>query len=164
MPGKHGCTGTTRKDTPCSAHPLKGRDVCISHASREVQESLGFGGSQPGAGRPPTPRAVDVLRERLEKNIDVVLEPLFDGLFANKGMTISLKGGGMEVVETPDHSTRIAAVRELLDRAYGKPKQATEITGADGGPVQVGSVDLSTLDADELIQLRELLSRAGPVA
>jgi hypothetical protein len=30
---------------------------------------------------------------------------------------------------------RIAAAKEILDRAYGKAKQAIEATGPDGGPV-----------------------------
>lgn len=29
------------------------------------------------------------------------------------------------------------AVKELADRLDGKPKQQTEITGADGGPIQL---------------------------
>jgi hypothetical protein len=37
---------------------------------------------------------------------------------------------------TPD-STRLSAIGMLLDRAYGKPKQALEHSGEDGGPIQV---------------------------
>lgn len=32
-------------------------------------------------------------------------------------------------------TARIAAARELLDRGYGKPRQAIEHTGNDGGPI-----------------------------
>ena len=28
----------------------------------------------------------------------------------------------------PDHPTRIAAIREFLDRGYGRPKQSSDIT------------------------------------
>lgn len=35
-----------------------------------------------------------------------------------------------------NHSARIAAAKELLDRGYGKAKQAVELTGEDGGPIQ----------------------------
>lgn len=164
MAGKHGCTGTTRKGNPCGAWPLKGRDVCLSHSDQETRDSVSFGGPQPGGGRPRAPRAIEVLKERIEANIEMVLAPLFDGLLAEKGFTLALKGGGAEFVETPDHATRIAAVRELLDRAYGKPKQSTELTGAEGGPVQVEGIDMSRLSDEELTQLRELLTRAGPVA
>lgn len=34
-------------------------------------------------------------------------------------------------------AARVAAANALLDRAYGKPPQALEHTGKDGGPVQV---------------------------
>ena len=33
-------------------------------------------------------------------------------------------------------SVRVSACREILDRGYGKPAQAVQLTGADGGPVQ----------------------------
>lgn len=34
-------------------------------------------------------------------------------------------------------AARVAAIKELLDRAYGKPKQSTEVTGLDQGPVAI---------------------------
>ena len=33
-------------------------------------------------------------------------------------------------------AVRVSACREILDRGYGKPAQAVQLTGADGGPVQ----------------------------
>lgn len=36
---------------------------------------------------------------------------------------------------------RLFALKELLDRGYGKAPQAVEVTGADGGPVTVKFVD-----------------------
>ncbi|MCL2656825.1 MAG: hypothetical protein FWD62_05275 [Betaproteobacteria bacterium] len=32
-------------------------------------------------------------------------------------------------------ATQVAAAKELLDRGYGKSKQAVELTGEDGGPI-----------------------------
>jgi hypothetical protein len=37
-------------------------------------------------------------------------------------------------------SARIAAAKELLDRGYGKSKQAVEMTGEDGGPMQFSQI------------------------
>jgi hypothetical protein len=34
-------------------------------------------------------------------------------------------------------AARVAAATAILDRAFGKPKQAVEHTGEDGGPVEV---------------------------
>jgi len=122
MAGKAHCKATTKRGTPCSSWPIPESEFCLAH-DQKAKESGRFGGPQPGAGRPKAPRAVDVLRERLEARIDEVLDPLFAALAA-------------EADFGPDHRTRITAVRELLDRVYGKPKQVSEITGANGGPVQ----------------------------
>lgn len=130
------CTSTTKKGAPCKAAPITGTDKCLAHADEKVRETIGFGGSQPGAGRPKNPRAVDVLRERIERDIDKVLDPLWDALDATNGVVVG-NGASAEVEILPDYRTRIAAARELLDRGYGRPKQQTELTGADGGPVVV---------------------------
>lgn len=37
-------------------------------------------------------------------------------------------------------AARVSAANALLDRGYGKPVQATEVTGADGGPIETTSV------------------------
>jgi hypothetical protein len=52
----------------------------------------------------------------------------------------------------------VKASSELLNRAYGKAKQVVELTGADGGPLQV---DLSKLSTEQVRQLRELVAVAS---
>jgi hypothetical protein len=133
------CAGTTKQGQPCKAPVRPETGKCIAHSPKEFQDSVGFGGSQKGSGRPKNPRAVDVLRERIEADVDQVLAPLFDALSADRGLALVLKGGGMEIGYTTDHETRIKAARELLDRAYGRPKQQTELTGAYGGPLEVAT-------------------------
>lgn len=140
MAGKARCTATTKAGTPCKAPPLNGTKLCMSHSPAETRESLGFVADNGKGGRKPNPRAVDVLRERLEERIDEVLDPLFEALEAEASIVV-----GAGLVRQPDHRTRITAVRELLDRVYGKPKQQTEITGANGGPVEI----VAPLDAAE---------------
>lgn len=137
--GKPHCTATTRAGNPCTASPLHGTSLCLAHSPANVRESAGFVADNGKAGRPKNPRAVDVLRERIEQDIDRVLKPLFDGLEAEQGIALSIKGGGMELATLADFDVRIKAARELLDRAYGKPKQTTEISGADGGPVELST-------------------------
>jgi hypothetical protein len=141
MPSKRRCKAKTLKGKPCQANPLKKGTVidgttvsgnwCRQH-DKDLPDSSRIGGAQPGAGRPPSPRAVDVLRERIEQEIDQVLDPLWDALGAEAGFTVGW-GEHAFLEMLPDHKTRIAAVRELLDRGYGRPKQATEITTPDGG-------------------------------
>ena len=47
----------------------------------------------------------------------------------------------------------------VLDRAYGKPKQQTELTGANGGPLAV-SFDVNKLTTDEAAALLDLIEKA----
>lgn len=50
----------------------------------------------------------------------------------------------------------------LLDRTIGKPTQAVELTGKDGGSLEINhAVDLSKLSADELRTWRELRIKAS---
>jgi hypothetical protein len=110
----------------------------MAHQPKEVIESRGFGGAQPGSGRPRRPRAVDVLREQVEERLEEVLAPLWDGLEAEKAVVVS--GGQHEpgfVEYVTDMPTRLRAAADILDRVYGRPKQTTEIAGPDGGPVRV---------------------------
>ena len=52
--------------------------------------------------------------------------------------------------------TRMAAIRELLDRGYGRPAQALQHSGA------VGSYDLGKLTHEQLVTLDEILTLATP--
>jgi len=119
----------TRAGKPCRGNPLHGHPFCMAHAPESIRESVGFIAKNGKQGRPANPRVVDVLRERVEERIDEVLAPLFEGLSATRGIALSIRGGGMEIAHVPDHQVRLAAVRELLDRAYGKPRQAIEHSG-----------------------------------
>lgn len=42
----------------------------------------------------------------------------------------------MEDEGTP-HAARVSAADKILDRAYGKPAQAVQLTGDEGGPIEV---------------------------
>lgn len=148
------CKGETRRGRPCSVSPLtaagaaklglpaEDQDWCRAHHP-DLPESARFGSRAQATeagnlgGRPRTPRVVDVIKERIEEEVDQIVGALMDALGASEGIAVAVKGGGATLVEVPDHRTRIAAARELLDRAYGRPKQQTELTGADGGPVEV---------------------------
>lgn len=35
---------------------------------------------------------------------------------------------------------RLAAITELLNRAFGRPKQSTELSGPDGGPIELTGI------------------------
>lgn len=127
------CSGTTKTGKPCGAHPLKGRDVCLSHADEKERVSMGFGVN---GGRPRVPRKIDAVRERMEAEIDAWLAVLEDARGAMRAVVVG-QGEHATVEYVPDHAIRLAAFREAMDRSYGKPRQATGMTGADGGLIQV---------------------------
>lgn len=102
------------------------------------------GGPRPGAGRPTgarsraTKQAKATLSELAQKHTATALQVLVD--VAKKGES---------------ESARVAAANALLDRAYGKPRQAVEHSG------NIGTYDLSKLSDDELDRLENIL---GPLA
>lgn len=53
---------------------------------------------------------------------------------------------------------RVKAAEVLLDRGWGKARESVEITGADGGPVQM--VDYSALSEEELLIALEIQRKA----
>lgn len=60
---------------------------------------------------------------------------------------------------------RIMAAEALLNRAWGKPTLAVELTGKDGGPIRTEDArpDLSRLTDDQVEALESLLSAAADV-
>lgn len=53
----------------------------------------------------------------------------------------------------------IAAIKELHDRAHGKPPQQTELTGKDGDPLQI-DFNPSALTTDEKRAMLALIEKA----
>ena len=82
----------------------------------------GHGGPRPGSGRKAgiVSKAKMDIAERAKSHGDTALAVLVE-------VATDL--------EAP-HSARVSAANALLDRGYGKPMQAVEMTGADGGPIK----------------------------
>jgi len=59
----------------------------------------------------------------------------------------------VEICTSPDapKAAVVASANALLDRGWGKPQQAVEITGKDGGAIEYR--DLSNLSAETLREL-----------
>ena len=106
------------------------------------------GGARQGAGRPKgrvsraTPSQKATLSELARKHTATALQVLVD--VAKKGES---------------ESARVAAANAILDRGYGKPRQALEHSGPNGGPIP--TVDLTNVSADDLDRLEALF---GPLA
>ena len=60
--------------------------------------------------------------------------------------TDALKTLAMIMLTSENDTAKIAAAKELLDRGYGKPTQAMEHSGPDGGPVVVQRIELVGLE------------------
>ena len=101
------------------------------------------GGARKGAGRPrgskskPTPERL-ALRVLAQKHTKIALQTL-----------VHVTRNGQS------EGARIQAATALLDRAYGRPTQATELTGTVAGPV-ASAWDDSSLDKLSAEQLSAL--------
>ncbi len=167
MPGKHGCTGTTRRGTPCDAHPLRDSDpqVCLAHSDVKVRESVGFIAANGKAGRPRLPKPMDLALKLVEQHAAALLRPHFKALglmLHDDGTTTPLKHGAIvvhngEATELEDLAGQISAARELMDRVYGKPRQSVAVGGPDGEPLGA----MFVLDPDLAEDARALLRRAA---
>lgn len=76
----------------------------------------------------------------------------------------ALRLHGLELVEALLRASlakkpNVKAIAEALNRAYGKAKQVVELTGANGGPLEI---DLSKLTTEQVRTLRELVAAATP--
>jgi hypothetical protein len=154
--GKHGCTGTTRKGLPCDAHPLRDNlpKVCLAHADATTRESVGFIAANGKAGRKRVPGFTEVQRRLVEENAAAVQRPYwrvlgYDVKIGPDGpYLVEIEGGGAKLYGTSkdgvvrassydDLGAQMSASDKLQDRTHGRPRQAIEHTGADGGPVEI---------------------------
>lgn len=163
------CVGKTKKGKRCRAAPLTGRKHCLAHADEKTRETTGFGGAQPGAGRPRAPRPHEIAQQLVEAHILRVLRPYFrtlglelqeDGQVTDCDGAIKYVWAGTEeaAIEMEDLGAQIIAAEKLLDRIYGKPRQVSEVTGEGGGPIEVAG-ELSDPGVREA--MFEVLRRVG---
>lgn len=171
------CHATNKQGEPCAAAPLTGKNYCGAH-DPELPESSRFGSVAQAkeaaklGGRPRNPRPTERLQQIVEENLHVFLRPhlLTLGLEINADGSISPTNGGMgarmfgeskdgEIVasEYEDLGAQIEAVEKVFNRVYGRPKQVSEVSGPDGGPVTTALVTDPKLSEEAL----DLLARAS---
>lgn len=131
---------------------MKGKDTCIGHLDKVEKEKLGFGGPQDGSGRKRRPKPSEISRQLMEENQLAVERPYwralgFDVVIGENGPELkAMEGGGAKVVakhqgetfvsNVDDLGAQMEAAERLKDRVYGKPIQATEISGPEGRPIE----------------------------
>lgn len=102
------------------------------------------GGKRPGAGR----RKGSVARATREQKATL-------GELARKHSAVAMKALADIAAKGESESARVAASNSILDRAYGKPVQAVQHSGA------VGTYDLTKVSDEDLERLEAIL---GPIA
>lgn len=93
------------------------------------------GGARPGAGRPKGAR--DKATREAGATIGE-LARVHAGTALNALVEIATKG--------ESEAARVSAANALLDRGYGKPPQALEHSGPNGGPIESVSAVATTPD------------------
>lgn len=83
--------------------------------------------------------AVDLYQEHVQ---EVAEEYLTDAIA--KAALVKVAG-----LDSEDERIQQMTATEILDRYFGKPKQRTEHTGADGGPVAVELVAIGGIDPNK---------------
>ncbi len=147
---KASCSGTTKAGKPCKAPPIlqaddEGNRWCNTHhpsppdgVQSPMKGEAHLAASRAGGAATRRPRVIDLLRERLESEyVEPAIQAIAAALEAQRPVVTTDKDGNQSVRMVIDHPTRIRAAGEAFDRAYGKAKQVTELTGADGGPLEL---------------------------
>lgn len=141
--------GVKVKGKHCRAHDpdLPASSRFGSHAQAREAAKLG--------GRPPMPKPSEIMRRLVEEHVESVLAPHFRTLgykvvrSEDGELTIEAdpeggakiygesKEGDINMTQHDDLGAQIVAAEKLLDRIYGRPKQSTELTGAEGGALEI---------------------------
>ena len=108
----------------------------------------GHGGARPGSGRKPGKVA--------QAKLDIAGKASKHGVAALAVL--------VEVMKDSDApaAARISAANALLDRGFGRPLQAVEMSGPEGGPIQ--TIDPSRMSTEALQELIEAMTYAPPDA
>lgn len=134
-----GCKATIskgkRKGEVCGKQTYCDTDKCWGHQPKEVKAEKGFGGAQEGSGRPRRPRLSELYAEVAEEKREEIRAVLDRGLKAKRAVVVG-NGPSAHVEEVEDIPTQLKTVAEITDRTDGKARQAVELTGEDGGPIE----------------------------
>ena len=172
------CRGTNKQGNPCKAAPWA-NGYCIAHQDLETRKAAGHkSGTRDGAKRDPL-RVPVLAKQIVEANATAILYPYMKAL-GLKLMRVKSTG---EIVVVPTPETRaklfgiskdgvvkmssfedlgamISVAEKLMDRVYGRPRQALEISGdADGGPVQVQVAS----DNNRALEVSQILAMHGAI-
>lgn len=119
---------------------------------------------QPGVSGNPggRPKALKELKERIQVRgdelVDELLRIALPALAAAAPVELGL--GRMGRIVPPSHRERILAVKELLDRGYGRALLAVEVSGPGGGGVPIRPIEEMN-SSERRDRMVELARKAG---
>lgn len=163
-----------RKGEVCGRDCWQDSDKCWGHQAKEVKASKGFGGPQPNSGRPKLITPMDAARQLVAEKIDALIRPHFKALGYDIEVTYDREGPSLKLVELErgatifgeskdgdviaseyeDLAAQIAAAEKLMDRLWGRPKQAVEMSGG----MRVEGVDTAPItNADREREVKQIL-------
>lgn len=163
------CTAKTKAGRRCRAYPLEGTSHCLAHSDAEKRESVGFVAANGKGGRKPLPTPTAMASQLMLDSFLLLHGPHFRTLglgvrIDDQGVAslYELPGGGaklhgtsqrdgeINMSEFDDLEAQRRAANDLLDRHFGRPKQQTVVTGADGGAVLLRIGELMTPETARL--------------
>jgi hypothetical protein len=113
-------------------------------------------------------RAAEVKRERrrafeerLSAKLDEKLERIMDVLDEALDAELLIVAGPGNIVASPAHGTRLRAAFAFMHEVYGRPTQRLELTGEDGGPVELEHRGVSVHDVFAVLRDAGVLSAEG---
>jgi hypothetical protein len=106
---RRGCSATRLDGDRCGGWALNGSEFCLSHDPSKREEQHAF--RVKGGENRRKPKVTDVLRERVEAELDAWLHPFY-----------AARDGD-------DPQLALKAAESVLGRVYGRPKQTNELSG-----------------------------------
>jgi hypothetical protein len=94
----------------------------------EPVKQTNHGGARPGAGRKP-----GVTKQQHET--------LFDAAWPYERRMAAVQRLATIAETSVNEDVVLKAIEMLLNRVFGKPTERREVTGADGGPIELNPVD-----------------------
>jgi hypothetical protein len=98
----------------------------------------GHGGVRPGSGRKSNAERFRLVREAMEVDLERIyresIPQALQELVAGHYREETNKDGTTRIYSV---SPNVTAIQEVLNRLGGRPEQHVELTGQDGGPIEI---------------------------
>jgi hypothetical protein len=134
-------------------------DYCSAHSN--LPDGIRFGSpeqaSKAGASpKPHRPRPREIFDAVAEQYAPHIIARYLETMSATKPFTTG-SGDDVFTEQGPDYAIRLRAAVDFLDRWMGKATDKLEMSGPEGGPIEIDTSDIQDPEARKLAH--ELLKR-----